>query len=792
MHSNSLPGNTRRQAIIWVAAIVAVLLVFLALLPGPSSLYRAPFCLVVESRSGALLGARIAADEQWRFPPPDSVPHKFACAIVAQEDRRFRYHPGVDPIAIARAALQNIRAHKVVSGGSTLTMQVIRLSRRSKTRSMGEKILEAILALRLELVTRKPTVLKLYATHAPFGGNIVGLEAAAWRYFGRPPHELSWAETAMLAVLPNEPSMVHPGRNRARLKEKRDALLRRLCSDGHIDSIQCRLACDEPLAAKPRALPNLAPQLLDRIAADHSRTGTRVRTTIDASLQERVNRIVARQAARLSENRIHNAAALVVSVDSAKVLAYVGNALGGDSVPQGHVDCIQAPRSTGSVLKPFLYASMLDAGEVLPTSLIPDIPTSIGGFMPQNFDRGYEGAVPARMALARSLNVPAVRMLLRHGAARFCHTLKSLGMTTLSRGASDYGISLILGGAEGTLWELTGIYASMARCVDAYPHRRESRKDALFGPTFLDGAAPRTAALPFSAAACWCAFDAMEEVVRPGEEAPWKDYLSSRRVAWKTGTSFGFRDGWAIGVTREYAVGVWVGNATGEGRPGLIGIAVAGPVLFDIFNALPSSGWFAKPEMELRRIAVCRQSGFLPGPACDKLDTVWAPEASLNMPSCPYHRIVHLDPGGNFRVTDVCERVDAMTHRSWFVLPPVIETYYRQSHADYGVLPPFRRGCVPRSGDNPMGLVYPHPASSVLVPKEISGEKGRVVFEAAHRNPGATIHWHIDGEYLGSTSGIHQMAAAPLPGVHRLVLVDGEGNSIERRIEIVGKNEEAR
>jgi penicillin-binding protein 1C len=308
-------------------------------------------------------------------------------------------------------------------------------------------------------------------------------------------------------------------------------------------------------------------------------------------------------------------------------------------------------------------------------------------------------------------------------------------------------------------------------------------------PVIVSGETRDRGRLPLSAGACWCAFEAMEEVVRPGEENPWREFASSRRVAWKTGTSFGFRDGWAIGVTPAYAVGVWVGNASGEGRPGLVGIRAAGPVLFDIFNALPSSDhWFDIPESGLRRVRVCRQSGYLPGPSCDEVDTVWAPPASSSIAVCPYHCIVHLDSTLEWQVDNLCERVSAMQHRSWFVLPPVIESYYTQTHADYRPPPPFAPHCKGRQAGRVIGIVYPHTGSLVYVPKEIDGERGRTVFEAVHRDPAATIHWHLDGGYLGSTGGVHQMALDPPPGKHRLTLVDSEGNSVEREFEVLEKD----
>lgn len=765
----------------------------------PHRLFSNTYSLVVEDRDNVLVGARIAADGQWRFPPGKQVPEKFVRTIVAFEDKRFFLHPGIDPLSLGRALFQNISSGRIVSGGSTITMQVIRLSRPHAKRTVLEKIVESVLALREDMFFRKQAVLSLYAAHAPFGGNAVGLEAAAWRYFGRAPANLSWAETAMLAVLPNEPSLVHPGKNRKKLLYKRNLLLQRLYAAAVIDSQQYRLAVAEPLPAKPCPLPDEAPHLVDRVLSETPgvrRAGGRVTTTLSINLQQRIAEIVARHHRDLEGKGIHNAAALVLSVDQGEALAYVGNVSGPDTGASAHgqaVDIITSPRSTGSVLKPLLYASMLDQGELLPTSLVPDIPTSIGGFAPQNYNRSYEGAVPAKTALARSLNVPAVRMVQVHGIERFHTLLKHLGMTTITRPASDYGISIILGGSEGTLWELAGIYAGMARTVNRYGDSASSVNDCFFFPPryVKNGVSQRGRTArretPLSPAACWAALNAMQEVARPGEEGAWKEFASPRRVAWKTGTSFGFRDGWAIGCTPLYAVGVWVGNASGEGRPGLVGIEVAAPILFDILNILPADGWFSKPELQLQAFCVCRQSGYKAGPYCDAKDTVLAPEAGEKTGPCPYHQIVHLDKTDTWRVNASCESVGVLHSRPWFVLPSAMEWYYRKRHSDYRVLPPWRPDCRTLSDRAAIGLIYPQSDAGIFVPREIDGTPGKTVFEATHRDASATLYWHIDDAYIGSTNGIHQMAMHPCPGPHVLVLVDGSGERLERRFVIIDK-----
>jgi penicillin-binding protein 1C len=804
----------RRKKGYWFAAFFLGLVLFWRSLP--SSLFNTPYSTVVLDRNGELIGASIAADGQWRFPPVEEVPEKFIRSITIYEDRYFFHHPGVDISAVARALWSNIRSQRIVSGASTLTMQVIRLSRNKHSRTLLEKLAEMVLALRLELSKSKKEIMALYASHAPFGGNVVGLEAAAWRYFGRRPDQLSWAETAMLAVLPNSPALIHPGKGREVLRLKRDLLLDKLERHGIIDSVTCSLAKIEKLPPKPHSLPMLVPHLHGRIKKELSAQAkgmkkgprlSRIRTTIDKDLQARATEIIRRHYRQLSGNGIHNAAALVLDVENKQVLSYVGNIPNlSDSEHGNHVDIITAPRSTGSILKPFLYAAMLDAGEMLPHELVPDIPTQIGSFMPQNFTKTYQGAVPAHMALARSMNIPAVRMLNSFGLDRFYALLKKLGMNTLHRPAQDYGLTLILGGAEGTLWDITGIYAGMAHCVNRYFRIHKLEGSSFFSPNYIWVTPEKQKAymeedlepVSFTSddgllgpASCWLTLEAMLEVTRPDEDSAWRNFASSRKIAWKTGTSYGLRDGWAVGVTPRYAVGVWTGNADGEGRPGLTGIATAAPILFEIFGILDYQDWFDVPEAQLAEIEVCVKSGHRAGPYCEGTRKVLVPLSGLRTQPCPYCRVVHCDANLTWRVHSECERIASIRAVNWFVLPPVWEWYYKKRHSDYRSLPPFRNDCIEsidRSGALSLSLIYPRRNGLIYIPVELDGRRGRTVFEAAHRNARATIYWHLDDEFLGATKDIHRIALAPKPGLHTVTLVDENGERLERRFVVLSKD----
>ncbi|HTH54462.1 MAG TPA: penicillin-binding protein 1C [Cyclobacteriaceae bacterium] len=757
----------------------------------PPVLFDDPYATVLEDRHGNLLSAAISSDGQWRFPEGVKVPDKFKEAVVLFEDKRFFYHPGIDPISLTRAAKQNISSGKVVSGGSTISMQVIRLSRKNKSRTYIEKIIEIILATRLELQYSKEEILALYSSHAPFGGNVVGIEAACWRFFGRNPEQLSWSEAALLAVLPNNPSLIHLGKNRTKLKEKRDRLLEKLQQTGRMDALTLALAKSEPIPENPLRLPKIAPHLLTRFIKE-GKANQKIVTTLDLALQQRTMQIVHDHHQVLKGNQIFNAAAIVVSVKTGNVLAYVGNTESGRENNE-QVDVVDAPRSTGSILKPFLFAAMLNEGKMLQHTLVPDVPVIINGYSPKNFSKEYDGAVAANEALIRSLNVPAVHELRDYRYEKFYELLKNVGFTPFKHPADHYGLSLVLGGAEGTLFDITSMYASMARTLEHYfehaGKNKYNKKDfhragLIAGDSTSQNDLEENSFL--SASSIYLTFDALLEVYRPGEESGWKYFNNARRIAWKTGTSFGFRDGWAVGVNPDYAVGVWVGNADGEGRPGLTGTETAAPLMFDIFSSLPGNNvWFKDPKSEMAKTAVCRKSGFLATSLCEEKDTIEVARAGLQTLPCRHHQRIHLSPDRKFRVHSECESLSNIQTVNWFVLPPVQEYYFKSRNISYKQLPPFRSGCETPSSFALMDVIYPKVNSKVFVPRELNGDLGQTVFEAVHRNPKATVYWHIDGDYVGSTIKSHRLALSPRAGNHVLTLVDENGETIKRPFSVI-------
>jgi len=798
----------------------------------PPKLFDAPYSSVALSREGKLMGAHIAQDEQWRFPPVRRVPEKFANALIAFEDKRFHYHPGVDPLAIARAFYLNLSQGKVVSGGSTLSMQTIRLSHQNPPRTLWNKLLEALKAIRLEVRHSKDEILSLYASHAPFGGNVVGLEAAAWRYFGRSQDKLSWAESAMLAVLPNSPGLIHVGRSRDRLKAKRDRLLLRMQQQGTLSELDYELAVAESLPLRPEPLPRLAPHLLDSLLQAHKQSSDplkvpRFETSINYNVQRSAMQIAKHHAQTLVQRDVNNLAMLVIDNRSFEVLAYVGNAPSQTADKNGlAIDLVRRPRSTGSTLKPFLFANMIQQGEILPETLIADTPVRYTGYRPKNFYRDFRGAVRARDALASSLNIPAVNMLSYHGVERFLDALKQMGLQHLHRNARDYGLPLILGGAEASLWELTGLYANLAFIaqqeeVEGWRFYKQavlsvesevtqgdieslSIKDATVGKVSAETQAKAKAQIraktqtshrnTISPATAWMTLQSLLEVTRPGNAGYWKRFNSTQKIAWKTGTSFGHRDAWAIGTTPDYTVGVWVGNASGDGKPGVTGVSLAAPILFDMFNRLPQiSDWFKKPIEQMKTVRLCKNDGFLANDLCDAVEYK-VPEGSHFERISPNHQRIHVveEDGGLMRVHSACESVDKMQAKQWFVLPPDQAFYYQQFHANYQAMPPWREDCKTEVasealGDNPISLIYPRRNTQIYIPKGLGDQRSKVVFKAIHRSPKSRLFWHLDNTFLGVTETFHQQAIRVNAGKHELTVVDEAGRSISQAFEVLSE-----
>lgn len=788
----------------WIAA--AALALWLGIrwtLPTP--LVPSNFSTAAYDREGRLLGAAASVDGQWRFPPSDSVPHRFQRALLVAEDHRFGYHLGVDPLALLRAWRSNLSGKGRRQGGSTLTMQLARISRRTRggeaRRTIRAKIAEIWLAVRIELSLPKERILDLYCAHAPFGGNVVGLEAASWRWYGKAPEDLSWGEAAAVAAIPNAPSLLRPGADTARLRDRRDRILRSLLRSGDLDSTGWSLALQEELPGTLHSLPREAPHVLGLFQATGQ--GHRWKTEIDGGIQRAVAGLALEHAATLRGQGIKDLAVVVVELlpgEAPAVRAWVGGVE--NSGPTASVDLALAPRSTGSTLKPFLYGFLLDRGRILPGQWLADIPTRYGDFRPANASGGWEGFVPADRALARSLNVPWVRELRGLGVEPFHRFLREGGLWHLFRPSGDYGLALALGAGEASLGELCALYAGLGSRGLVQPLSL-AESDA---GSFSIGGSPRggggsgslvnahraflagmrgggTSMQVLSPGASYLALKAMMIPGRSEEEAFWRAFAGSRPVAWKTGTSFGHRDAWAFGVTPRWVVGVWAGNAEGDGRPRLWGSSAAAPLMFRILPALPldSRPWYAPPT-DLVQIEVCPETGWRRSVLCRPGTFVAAPPAGRGAPLDTFHQVVHLDSTKRFQVDAGCEPLLAQRMDTLLVPPPGTASFTREArHLQIPAIPPIRSDChdVPRLPA--IDILLPENGARLTLARDLGGGAERTVAEVRHRDPQAALRCFLDGHDLGMEERFRTWGMNPVPGKHELVCADEAGETARSR-----------
>ncbi|MBQ3709338.1 MAG: penicillin-binding protein 1C [Bacteroidales bacterium] len=753
----------RRRRLLRAGLLIAGLFLLFLCIPVPK--FDDPYSTVLTASNGELLGAHIAADGQWRFPATNTYSEKYMACVLEYEDQQFFLHWGFNPISFCQALVENIKAGHVVRGGSTISMQVVRLARHNKPRTYWEKMLEVVLALRLELHYSKQSIMNLYAAHAPFGGNVVGIDAAAWRYFHTTPDRLTWSEAATLAVLPNSPSMIHPGKERERLLDKRDALLLRMTTSKayiprryHVPELtydDYELAIMERLPDKPYDMPMLAYHYMMEQEKKH--TGEQIHSGIDINLQKNVNRIMGQHYKVNSQNQVENAAVYVYDYLNDKIVAYAGNNM--EARDAAMINMVKSNRSTGSIMKPFLFAAMLDEGTLLPTMLLPDIPMNLSGYTPKNYSGQYWGVVPADEALQNSLNAPFVYLLKIYGHQRFHALLKRLNISGIVFDSDHYGLSLIVGGAEASLYDLVNAYGRMG-------------KELATGEDVS----------PYTPEAIAITFNVMKGLSRPSNQTGWSGFSSSKQLAWKTGTSFGFRDAWAIGLTDRYVVGVWVGNADGEGRPGLTGISTAAPLLFDVAAVLNDSYTRPAATSESIEVEVCAVSGYPSTELCKHTKKVIMPDVEIKTGPCPYHKKIFLDSTRQYQVLPDCYPVDQKCYDIYFVLPPVLEWFYKKHSVMYKPLPLLYPRCASAHPDELMAFVYPKSDARVTIPIGIKGDRQQVVFEIAHRNPGKIIYWTLNDTYLGQTRWVHQMPIDVEKGSYVLRCVDEDGVELSRKI----------
>jgi len=745
--------------------IAPVLIVAAAyLVPLPKRMDR-PMSAVVLAADGGWMRVRVTPDEGGMVRIPvtrEEIPDRLVEAVLDFEDRRFFWHPGVDPLAMLRAAWLNATSGRVVSGGSTITMQVARMLER-RPRTMGAKLIEMARAVQLEIRFSKEEIIELYFNLAPYGGNIEGVGSATYYYYAKSVSLLSLDEAATLAAIPNSPAALDPVRGKARLARRRDDVLMRMAGNGVVTKEDAERAMSLPIGAWRRATPFTAPHLSEKVMAA-SPGELRIKTTIDRELQARVEKLLGDHVQRLQAHGITNGAVVVIDNATRKVRAYAGSAAFFDLTHQGQVDGADAPRSPGSTLKPFVYAMALDRGLIGTNTLLEDVPVTYKDWVPSNFDGRWRGVISASDALSHSLNIPAVKLAERLEPHGLVELLGKADIRAVAASPHRYGLATVLGGVDVSLLELTNLYAALA---EGGVHRKykllENEKDGEEVHLFSPGAA-------------YLVTDILTDVRRPELPDSWKDAVSIPRVAWKTGTSYGRRDAWSIGVTQRWSVGVWVGNFDSKGVPELVGVEAAAPLFFAIVQTLPgvsTDPWFARPEEIVTR-QVCALSGAKPGPGCSHTKTELALADKAPRATCALHATLSIDDDTGHRLCARC-RIGRHFHGETHVLwPAAVLGYLRESGHVVTPIPVHEPTCDHGlAGEAPV-IRSPLDGDEYLVRPGVPMEHQKIALVASVTG-GTRLYWFVDDALHGETAPGQPVMLDPLPGAHRVVAMDGEG-----------------
>lgn len=780
------PRWRRRAAVAAAVLILAALAGGLALFaatarpPFPLTALSPPPATVVAARNGQPLRLYLAPDEAWRFPVRLSgVAAILPKLILAAEDKRFYRHPGVDPLALGRAALANLTAGHVVSGGSTITMQLARLAQ-PKQRTLAAKWHEGLAALALERKLGKDAILERYLNMAPYGGNIVGVGAAATLYFGKTPDKLSLAEAALLTVLPRSPLRLDPLRRPEAAKAARDKLLAAMARRGVITPEAAKEAAAAPVPTRLAALPFAAPHFA-QMAREAAGPIPRIDTTLDPAAQKTATDILRSRARWLAAQGLGSVAAVVIEPASREVRAMVGGVDWFGDARFGQINGATIRRSPGSTLKPFLYAMAMDQGRVFPQSQMLDIPTGFGGYTPKNYDGLFRGRVTTEQALITSLNIPAVRLLNDVGPAPFLELLRRGGLASLDKPASHYGLSLILGGGEATLTSLTNLYAALA-------------DDGRFRPpVFLTNAPAVRAERLFSPEACALTTEILTRLERPDLPTSWERALAVPQVAWKTGTSFGHRDAWAVGISAGYAIGVWVGNMDGRAVAGISGAVHAGPILFELFRALEPYGSrpAARTGLNLATIEVCADSRELPGPDCPRRVPATIIPGRSRLTPCPVHRRTLVDAKTGERLTADCAAGHEATTAAVTEFPGELVSWWRAVGIPFESPPPLAPDCLGTAGTGPR-IVSPSPATVYAVRPDVPADFQQITLAADAPAATTRLSWYVDGELAAQGPPGGRLFWRPTPGAHRFAVTDDQGRShaVTVRVETPTPNKE--
>lgn len=760
----------------WGKIAGLILTVYLSLkilawiVPLPETALWRPSSTLVFDRDGGLLHAFISTDDMWRIQTPlHQISPYLQKSLLAYEDRWFYFHPGLNPLALIRAVRQNQRSRKIISGGSTLTMQIARMME-PKERTLGNKLLETLRAFQLELRYSKRRLLEIYFNIAPYGGNIEGVAAAAWLYFGKEPSQLSLSEAALLTVIPNSPNANRPDSHPEHALKGRNLVLRQLRKRNRITTKEYREAVTENINFSRQILPRIAPHFCRDLMLGNNHA--RLYTTLNRRYQQIAEDLLRIHLDRLKPEGITNGAIVALDNESHEVLAMVGSGDFNDSFNNGQVNGAFAPRSPGSALKPFIYGLAIKNGLISPAHYLEDVPIDFSGYAPENYDRTFNGMIPARAALERSLNLPAVALEQALGKKDLYWLMQKANVSSL-RGRNHYGLSIAIGGCEINLLDLTALYSCMAS------------KGQLIRPKFLKNEPGDAGVELFSPGTAFIITDILTGLRRPDLPSCW-EFSSLPQVAWKTGTSYGHRDAWSVGYNPRYTIGVWVGNFNGKGARNLVGAEVAAPILFELMNSICRNQqipWFSvPPSVETRE--VCALSGQLPSPFCPTL--IWEYYLPDRSPDkiCECHYAVEIDLATGYRLPPDYGGDRKSKTKIYVQYPPKVGTWMDSCGFKIDRLPemlPGWQGLLP--GAAPI-IRSPSLDCTYRLREGIPLQFQKICCEASVGSDVRKIFWFIDGRLLSTVKPGERCFYTPEIGKHRLVCQDNLGRCTEVNLTI--------
>ena len=717
--------------------------------------------------AGTPLRTLLGADELKCDPVDENQISPWAgMALIAAEDKRFYSHPGVDVAAIARASSQNLTSASVISGASTLSTQIIRMTT-PRSRNIGTKLIEAFRALQMERKVTKDEILTQYLNRAPFGSNIMGIEAASRFYFGKSSAHLSLAEASLLMGLPQSPSRFRPDRQLAKALKRRDYVLNRMLSLGMISTDALNAAQQQPLAIGSHPESFAAPHFCDWVSASRPLKPGNCNTTLNAELQAIAEAELRRQSETLKQHGVDGGAVVIIEVKSGAVRALVGSPDYADP-HGGQVNGACSPRSPGSTLKPFAFAQAFDRGLYTPDTVLGDVPMQFKEYTPRNADREYRGLVTVRDALIESLNMPAIQTVQALGLDAFAQQLRQLGLRNMNHPASHYGVSLVLGTAEFSLIDMANAYACLAREGRWMPYR------------LLEAEPARAPNSLFSCEAAWfvshCLGGEERSLAFCGHAAD----VHMPRVAWKTGTSNGYRDAWTLGYNPDYVVGVWMGNPRGEGSAALVGIDAAAPIVARIFRRLyPEGGgpWFDRPSA-LKKELLCQVSGHPVGPHCPTQERGWVNPGVTRMAPCPIHRLLPHERETGKRLS-LCELSGRdVSWRVGEIWPQHIAAYLNGKQQSATITQSIAAISAPT-------ILSPMNGSTLRLPSHPRDtQPAPIPLKARYSQPNETLYWFANNHFIGSTRADKTLYWNAAAGSHEIRCTTAAGGIAVASIQI--------